>query len=144
MIQYLCIDCVYRLFCLLSIVVFPCRAQGTSHSRQLPYIIWSLSYLWFWSIRSWFVTLCKKCSYSELFWSVFSCIWTEYGEILPISPYSVRMRENTDQNYSEYGHFFSSVRTGESDIVQWFPGKSVMMRFSWIILKEYNLVSHWI
>ena len=40
--------------------------------------------------------LCEKCPYSELFWSVFSDIWTEYGEI-----YSVRMRENTDQNNSE-------------------------------------------
>ena len=25
-----------------------------------------------------------------------------------ISPYSVRMRENTDQNNSEYGHFLRS------------------------------------
>ena len=25
-----------------------------------------------------------------------------------ISPYSVRMRENTDQNNSEYGHFLHS------------------------------------
>ena len=34
------------------------------------------------------------------FWSVFSRIRTEYGEIRSIrsiSPYSVRMRENTDQ-----------------------------------------------
>ena len=30
-------------------------------------------------------------------YSVFSRIWTEYGEKLCISPYSVRMRENTDQ-----------------------------------------------
>ena len=29
----------------------------------------------------------------------------EYGEIIRISPYSVRMREDTDQNNSEYGHF---------------------------------------
>ena len=50
-------------------------------------------------------TLRKKCPYSELFWSVFFRIWAEYGEILRISPYSVRMRENTDQNNSEYGHF---------------------------------------
>ena len=34
----------------------------------------------------------KKCPYSELFWSVFSCI-----------------RENTDQNNSEYGHFLRSA-----------------------------------
>ena len=30
-----------------------------------------------------------------------SRIWTECGEI----PYSIRMRENMDQNNSEYGHF---------------------------------------
>ena len=28
-----------------------------------------------------------------------------------ISPYSVRMRENTDQNNSEYGHFSQSGST---------------------------------
>ena len=47
----------------------------------------------------------KKCPYSEFFWSAFSRIWTEYGEILPISPYSVQMWENADQNNYEYGHF---------------------------------------
>ena len=41
----------------------------------------------------------------ELFWPVFSRIRTEYGEVLLISPYSVRMWENTDQNDSEYEHF---------------------------------------
>ena len=40
----------------------------------------------------------KKCPYSELFCSAFS-------RIQSISPYSVRMRENTDKNNSEYGHF---------------------------------------
>ena len=50
----------------------------------------------------------EKCPDSELLWSVFSCIRTEYGEILRISPYSVRMRENADQNNSEYGHFLRS------------------------------------
>ena len=47
----------------------------------------------------------KKCPYSELFWSVFSCIQTECGDILRISLYSVRMRENVDQSNPEYGHF---------------------------------------
>ena len=58
--------------------------------------------------RSVFRTLREKCLYSELFWSAFSSIWTEYGEILRISPYSVRMRENADQNNSEHGHFLRS------------------------------------
>ena len=43
----------------------------------------------------------EKCPYSELFWSSFSRIQTEYGEILLIFPYSVRMRENTNQNTSK-------------------------------------------
>ena len=59
--------------------------------------------------------LCKKCPYLELLWSVFSRIWIEYGAILRISPYSVRMWENTDHhaprtiNFGlEYGHFSHS------------------------------------
>ena len=51
----------------------------------------------------------KKCPYSELFWSAFSRIRTEYGEIRSISPYSVCMRENADQNNSEYRNFSRSV-----------------------------------
>ena len=51
----------------------------------------------------------EKCPYSEFFWSVFSRIQTEYGEILRNGPYSVRMRENTDQKNSKYRHFSRSV-----------------------------------
>ena len=54
-------------------------------------------------------SLRKKCPYSELFWSAFSRIRTAYGEIFCISPYSVRMRENKDQNNSEYGPFLRSA-----------------------------------
>ena len=39
----------------------------------------------------------KKNPNTEFFWSVFSLLWTEYDEIRSISPYSVRMRENTNQ-----------------------------------------------
>ena len=59
-------------------------------------------------------TLREKCPYLEFFWSVFSHIWTEYGEILRISPYSVRMRENTDQKNSEYGHFSGSGKNHQT------------------------------
>ena len=41
----------------------------------------------------------------KFFWSVFSHIWTKYREIPSIPRPSVRMRENTDQKNSEYGHF---------------------------------------
>ena len=57
--------------------------------------------------------------YSEFFWSVFSRIWTEYGEILPISPYSVRKRDNADQKNSEYGHFLRNDK---------FPRKKLWRR----------------
>ena len=39
---------------------------------------------------------CIKCPYSELFWSVFPLIRTEYGDIGNISLYSVQMQENAD------------------------------------------------
>ena len=61
-------------------------------------------------------TLRKKHPYSELFWSVFSRIRPEYGEIRSISPYSVRMREKTDQNSSEYGHI-SRSEINQSNII---------------------------
>ena len=54
-------------------------------------------------------SLREKCRYSEFFWPVFSGSRTEYREIRNISSYSVRMREDTDQKNSEYGHFPHSV-----------------------------------
>ena len=39
----------------------------------------------------------KSVQIRSFFWSVFSHIRTEYGEIRSISPYSVGIRENTDQ-----------------------------------------------
>ena len=53
-------------------------------------------------------TLREKCPYSEILWFLFSRIWIEYGEIIRISPYSVRMRKNRDQKNYEYGHFLRS------------------------------------
>ena len=67
-------------------------------------------FFFFWKIESRFSTLCEKCPYVEFFWFVFSRSRTEYGDILSISPYSVQMRENTDQKNSEYGHFSRSAR----------------------------------
>ena len=55
------------------------------------------------------LTLREKCPYSELFLSVFSHIQTEYGEILCISPYSIRMQEYVDKDNSKYGRFSRSV-----------------------------------
>ena len=67
-----------------------------------------------------FNRLRKKCQYSELFCSVFSGIWTEYGEVLRISSYSVLMQENTYQNNSEYGLFRAVIVTGMTTKTQHF------------------------
>ena len=48
-------------------------------------------------IFHYYITLREKCQIRSNFWSLCSLIRTEYGEILCISPYSVRMRESTDQ-----------------------------------------------
>ena len=55
------------------------------------------------------MSLRKKYPYSELFWSAFSRIRTEYRVIPRISPYSVRIGEFADQNNSEYGHYSPNV-----------------------------------
>ena len=64
-------------------------------TKDLPVTSWRLET----------VTLRKKYPYSEFFWSVFSRMQTEYEDLLRKSPYSGRMRENTDQKNSEYRHF---------------------------------------
>ena len=47
------------------------------------------------------VILREKCSYSKLLWSAFSRNQTEYGEILHISSYSVRMQKSADRKKFE-------------------------------------------
>ena len=64
--------------------------------------------LFFHNTYCFFKSLSEKCPYSELLWSVFSRIRTEYREMRSISPYLVQLRENKDQNNSEYGHVLRS------------------------------------
>ena len=49
----------------------------------------------------------KSVQIRRFFWSVFSRIWTEYGEIRSISSYSVQMRENTNQKKTSKNEHFS-------------------------------------
>ena len=55
-----------------------------------------------------------KVSVFVFFWSIFSLIWIEYGEILRISPYSVQMRENTDPKNFETETFYQLLRVTAS------------------------------
>ena len=42
-------------------------------------------------------TAWKVSKYGVFFWSVFSCIWIEHGDLRSKSQYSVQIQENTDQ-----------------------------------------------
>ena len=66
------------------------------------------------------LSLRDNCPYLEFFWSAFSRTRIEYGEIRSISPYSVRMRENTDQKNSEYGHFPCCIYYSNSELPVFF------------------------
>ena len=52
----------------------------------------------------------KKCPCSELFWSGFSRIWIEYGEVQSISPYSVRLRKIQTRKTPNTGTFHAMTR----------------------------------
>ena len=75
------------------------------------------------------ITHCvKSVQIRSFFWSVFSRIRTEYGEILRTSPYSARTWENTDQKKLRIWTLFT----------QWLHGRAIWLIRSWL-LKMYVL-----
>ena len=56
------------------------------------------------------------------FWSVFSCIRTENGDLWSISPYSVRIQENTDQKqlriWTLFTHLESTNQLGQDSFLR--------------------------
>ena len=54
-------------------------------------------------------TLRKNCPDTEFFWSIFSRIWTGYGDLRTKSPYSAQIREHTDQK-TPYLDTFHAVK----------------------------------
>ena len=75
------------------------------------------------------IVFVTACLYPEYFWSSFSRIWTEYGEIIHIPLYSAQVRGNTDQKTSEYVHFPCSAWTLPTSSLS---GKKVI---TWIAIK---------
>ena len=59
----------------------------------------------FWEKPAW-----KSVQIRSFFWSVFSCIRTEYGDLRSKSPYSVQMQENTDQKKPRIWTLFTQKR----------------------------------
>ena len=94
------------------------------------------------------LSLCKKCPYSELFWSAFSRIqtdvqihsllWslfshiqTEYGDLRSKSPYSVRIPENTDHKnvriwtlFTKWGFKAGFALSPKNTILEMHPSPS--------------------
>ena len=98
---------------------FPGIFQRTEANLTISQILISK----WWNLTNFQQLLRKKCPYLELFWSVFPRIWTEYLKIHVISPYSVQMWQNTDQNNSEYGQFSrSECKTSGSQNYQYLIG----------------------
>ena len=66
---------------------------GLNHFSHMNY-----DFFYWYHNQNWYGNHCVKIvQIRSFFWSVFSRIRIEYEEIFRISPYSVRMRENTDQ-----------------------------------------------
>ena len=72
----------------------------------------------------------EKGPYSKFFSSAFSCIRTNYGDIRSIFPYSVWMRENTDQNDSNTDTFHAVYLIKKaSHFAPGYPKQHVHMMF---------------
>ena len=51
----------------------------------------------------------RSAQMRSFFWSVFSCIWTEYRDLWNKCPYSIRYRKIRARKKSVFGHFSHSV-----------------------------------
>ena len=60
--------------------------------------------------KLWVVSTLWKVHKYTFFSGPYFRIWTEYEDLLLKSPYSVRIRENTDQKNSVFAHFSHSIR----------------------------------
>lgn len=90
---------------------FCCGERFPTSSRlqdQYKYI-WTLVYHY---------SMCKKRPYLELFSSMFSCIRTEYGDLLSKFSYSVQMWENMYQKTPNRNDFYAVTEfQGSSNVL---------------------------
>ena len=57
----------------------------------------------------------KNVQVRSFFWSLFSCIWTRYEDLLRKFPYSVRIQENTDQTKLSIWTLLTKCRSARMD-----------------------------
>ena len=70
----------------------------------------------------------KSAQIRNFFWSVFSCIWTEYGGLQSKSPYSIRIQENTDQRNLRIWTLFMQCK--------------IIITTSFILIRKKDFPSH--
>ena len=84
------------------------------------------SFFMYWN-QEWFYIYCVKSDQiRSFFWSVFSSTRTEYGQIRSISPYSVRIRENTDQKKLRIWTLFTQWYF-EIEVMLWVPWQKLQV-----------------
>ena len=86
------------------------------------------------------LTLRKVSEYGFFFWSTFSRIWTEYWDLLLISPNSVQIRKNADQKKLEFGHFSRSEIDGYANNPENYSTTKIGEHISF----RYSLSTIWV
>ena len=84
----------------------------------------------------------KSVQIWSLFWSVFSRIRTKYGEIRSISPYSVRMWENTDQRKLRIYYIFSFLEFLISNLVSFVHNQ--IQKFTVFFREDFEKIGNFV
>ena len=92
-----------------------------SVSRNQIHVIARMSKKGF-SLRTSRTYCVKSVQIKSFFWPAFSCIRTEYGDLLSNSPYSVQIQENTDQKKLRIWTLFTQGHITEDHIVGLITG----------------------
>ena len=117
-LKFLAIPFLQNTFWRLLLVLVKQKVRLTSLVRKIRLNNFNINDVTTWETNSCntqiaqYHTLREECptKYRVFFWSVFSRIWTEYGDLLRKSPYSVQLCENTDQKNSEIRQVLRSVK----------------------------------
>ena len=93
----------------------------------------------FWKPKAWILSLREKCPDLELFWSAFSCIRTEYGEIsLRIQSECGKMRTRINSNTDTFYAMLSSTLSSLCPALK----EMVYQRRALTLLKRRNFWSY--
>ena len=94
----------------------------------------------------------KRVQIRRFFWSIFSCIWTEYGDLRIKCPYSVQIRENVDQEKLRIWTLFAQcvVPLCTSSFIfvgfqrpqsLWLPSHLLIIKFNLVLVTNSNCVT---